>query len=210
MRTKLTGALALCLAFGILASALPTMAAAPALTFSSHSAYIRYHSDPTLLGPGVHTQMWIRYERYPDSVIIQVSGDGWDIGQGGSMLSSWAWAYEKVYPADALVGGVTPDLAEAWVSSGALDFQCFTPGTCPPMPAQLVVSAYWTATGPMMVDARRDTTGTPTLQWVRRWRDASADVEFSYPSADGPLPVPALRVSTDINWYHQNPIGAKP
>ncbi len=209
MRGKLTFAAVMCLLIGSLAAAPPAVATSRSLTFSTYSAGMAFQSDPTLSGPGVHWWMDVRYERYPDEQIIQINSVGWDNGPDCCMYSQWYWTYEKVLPLDPDIGGVAPNLSDAWASFGPLDFQCWGqgPNACPTMPSQLAVSIRWKATGPMNVEAYQDDTGTPTLQTVRRWRDASADLEFSYPAGDGPLPLPALLVRTEIAWYHQSAVG---
>ena len=191
MHRALSLASALILATVVASPAAGTASSRPVTAFS---AYVNYQSDATLRGNGVHTRMWIRYSTDGMSQIIQISGDGWDNGDdGGAMLSSWAWAYEKVYPMDPAVGGVRRTLTDAWVSSDTLEFQCWTPGACPPMPAQIVVSGHWTSTGPMTADVAPDSDSVGA-EWLRisRVRPATATIEFSYPAGGGPLPLPAL------------------
>jgi hypothetical protein len=188
----------------VLAAATPAAAGAPLFAPSAvYNAYAIYQSDATLLGPGVHTRMAIRYSRYEDSQVIQIEGIGWDNGtEGGAMLSDWAWAYEMVYPSTPVVGGVTRSLNNAWATSGTLTFQCWTPGKCPVLPAQIVLTAHWTATGPITADQWRDTTGDPTTVAVSRSRPATVNLDLTYPARDGPLPFPALMTRTLISWQH--------
>ena len=187
-----------------MALAAPVVGSAPARPTTSYSAYAHYQSDPTLLGPGVHTRMWIRYETYGSSQIAQISGDGADMGQNdGGMLSDWAWAYEKVYSTEPVVGGVSPTLKDAWVHSDTLVFQCWTPGKCPLMPAEIIVKGTWTGLGQMRAHVAPDTDGVGA-EWLRisRSRTAAATFEFTYPAGDGPLPIPALLMGVSISSNH--------
>lgn len=193
-------------ASAVLALAVVTPVAAgapPVASKDSYNAWVNYQSDSNLTGPGVHTRMWVRYSRYGASQIIQISGFGWDGGPtGGEMLSDWAWAYEKVYPAEPAMGSVARSLSNAWASSDTLEFQCWTPGKCPQLPARIMVTAIWTAIGPMRNDEYRDTQGDPALIVVVRSRPAIVSLEFSYPDNDGPLPVPAVLSNDLISWGH--------
>jgi hypothetical protein len=204
MRRLLPGAIAVVLA---LALAAPVAGGGPPAPKASYNAWVNYQSDVDLAGPGVHTKMWVRYSRYADSQVIQISGFGWDSGPtGGNMLSDWAWAYERVYPAQPAMGSVAPTLSDAWASSDTLELQCWTPGRCPQLPARIVVSARWTAIGAMSADQARDTMGDPTSIVIIRSRPAAVTLEFSYPDDDGPLPVPALVTSDSIFWTHSTPV----
>jgi hypothetical protein len=205
MRRLLPAGIAVVLALAVAAPA--AGGAPPAKPQASYNAWVNYQSDTDLAGPGVHTKMWVRYSQYGDSQVIQISGFGWDSGPtGGNMLSDWAWAYERVYPAQPAVGSVAPSLSDAWASSDTLELQCWTPGKCPQLPARIVASARWTAIGPMSAEQARDTMGDPTLIVIRRSRPAVVILDLSYPDNDGPLPVPALVTSDSISWDHFTPV----
>ena len=171
---------------------------------SAYDASVRYQSDPTLLGPGVHTRMSINYATDGSGHGLSIQGDGWDNGlSGGGMLSDWSWAYEQSYPMEPAIGGISATLKDAWVHSDALTFQCWTPGKCPPMPPQIIVEVHWASAGPMTTDVSRfeDDLGA---QWSRisRSRLATATVKFSYPAGGGPVPFPALLMGASISSYH--------
>jgi hypothetical protein len=171
---------------------------------SAYDAFIGYQSDPTLLGPGVHTRMYIHFATNGSGYGVQISGFGWDNGQsGGAMLSDWAWAYEKSYPMEPAIGGISATLKDAWVHSDTLTFQCWTPGKCPPMPPQIIVEVHWTSAGQMTADVFRDSDDFGA-EWLRisRSRPATATVEFSYPAGGGPVPFPALLMRASISFYH--------
>jgi hypothetical protein len=171
---------------------------------SAYDASVRYQSDPTLLGPGVHTRMSIHFATDGSGYGLSIQGDGWDNGpSGGGMLSDWSWAYEKSYPMEPAIGGVSATLMDAWVHSDTLTFQCWTPGKCPPMPAEIIVEGKWTGLGQMTADVFRDSDDFGA-EWLRisRSRTAAATFEFTYPAGDGPLPIPALLMGASISSYH--------
>ena len=184
--------------------AAPVVGSAPARPTSMYDAYAYYQSDLTLLGPGVHTRMWIRYSTYEREQVAQIEGIGWDMGQNdGGMLSEWSWAYEKSYPMEPAIGGVSATLMDAWVHSDTLTFQCWPPGKCPLMPAEIIVEGKWTGLGQMTAHVAPDTDGYGA-EWLRisRSRTAAATFEFTYPAGDGPLPIPALLMGVSISSYH--------